>query len=40
MKDIAIKDFKITSKIKIKDLPTTFDLEINKKENRTRIENG
>lgn len=37
MKDIAIKDFKITSKIKIKDLPTTFDLGINKKKTEREL---
>ncbi|WP_340154891.1 PPK2 family polyphosphate kinase [uncultured Winogradskyella sp.] len=31
MKDITIKDFKISSQIKIKDLPTSLDLGINKK---------
>lgn len=37
MKDIAIEDFKITSKIKIKDLPTTFDLGINKKKTEREL---
>lgn len=37
MKDIAIEDFKITSKIKIKDLPTTFDLGINKKKTERKL---
>ncbi|WP_422105352.1 PPK2 family polyphosphate kinase [Winogradskyella sp.] len=32
MKDITIADFKITSKINIKDLPTQIDLNANKKE--------
>jgi len=31
MKDIHIKDFKISSKINIKDLPTSLDLGLNKK---------
>ncbi|WP_405569395.1 PPK2 family polyphosphate kinase [Winogradskyella sp. Asnod2-B02-A] len=31
MKDITIKDFKISSKINIKDLPTSLDLGLNKK---------
>jgi len=31
MKDIHIDDFKISSQISIKDLPTTFDLGLNKK---------
>ena len=43
MKDAHIDDFKISSPIKIKDLPTTFDLGINKKktvrELRTLSEN-
>ena len=37
MKDINIEDFKITSKISIKDLPTTYDLEVNKKKTEREL---
>lgn len=37
MKDVHIDDFKISSKIKIKDLPTSFDLGINKKKTKREL---
>ena len=37
MKEINIKDFKITSKINIKDLPTSYDLGVNKKKTEREL---